>query len=111
MADKYGLNLCGDAVVMYDKGERIFCADESKTEDYIFYKDLGTQTLVIEGGTVEADISVDKKKIAVIPKVTLNRYGCDKVNNGINILLYDNYTNKVIENVGFDACQEYRKIR
>lgn len=111
MLDKYGLNLCGDAVVMYDKGERIFCADESKTEDYIFYKDLGTQTLVIEGGTVEADISVDKKKIAVIPKVTLNRYGCDKVNNGINILLYDNYTNKVIENVGFDACQEYRKIR
>ena len=70
------------------------------------------QTLMIQGVTVSyTDTVTGELKTAILPDITLNRYGCDKVDNGISIVLYDNYTNRILDNLGFDAEREYCKVR
>lgn len=109
---RYGLDLDGNAVVVYDRGERVFCADENEKQNYTYYIDLGMQTLMIQGVTVSyTDTVTGELKTAILPDITLNRYGCDKVDNGISIVLYDNYTNRILDNLGFDAEREYCKVR
>ncbi len=43
--------------------------------------------------------------------IVINKQECKKVNNGINIVVYDNLLDIVVDKVGFTATQQYAVVR
>lgn len=111
MLGRYGLKMDDGAVVMVKEGDILFYADDTTEEDYHYHMDLGSKTIVIDGSITEnIDVYTGETTRAVAKTISLGSTGAIVVPHGINILVYDEYTNRY-DSVGFDSTKEYTKAR
>lgn len=82
-------------VWVIDNGNVIF---SSSDKDFLFYNDITEGTLAVKG--------IDNNK-----SITINRKNYSRVDNGINIVVYDNVLGRMVEYMGFDASNAYNEIR
>ena len=82
-------------VWVFDNGERIFYSGEA---NMLHTLDLTYGELVV--GSSEG-----------VKNIIVDRAGYKKVENGINILVYDNLNGRVVDSVGFDAMYAYGMAR
>lgn len=108
----YDLVVSDGAVIIMDGGEVLYYADDRNTEGYDFHMDIGSQTIVVSGAMQETKNTVTGEVTESMSKtVNLGQIGCITVPHGVNILLYDNYTESFLDSLGFNALQEYQKTR
>jgi hypothetical protein len=108
----HGFAVDTGAVMVLDQGELVFYADDAAFEDYDFHMDIGTKTLVINGNVVENRNAVTGESTETMSKtVNLGKIGCKTVEHGVNIVVYDHYTESFLDSFGFDATQQYQKAR
>lgn len=109
--EQYGLKMDDGAVVAVKDGEILFYADDTTEEDYHYHMDLGSKTVVIDGRiTQNVDVYTNEETRVVEKTVNLGAISSIVVPHGVNILVYDEYTNRY-DSVGFDATKEYQKVR
>lgn len=111
LSDK-GISASADAVVLMDRGEVVFYSDFCNKDGYDYHQDIGRETIVIQGLPTETtDAFTDETKENVTKSVTLSGLSCLTVTNGMNIMVYDNYTETFLDTFGFDASNGYMKVR
>lgn len=109
---KYGVEAGGEAVIVLEGGQPIFYADDSFQDGYEFYKDIGNKTLGIQGTPAKKRDTVTGETTEYVEKtIELSKTGCLIVGYGMNILLYDNYTQTYLDSFGFNALDGYQKVR
>ena len=82
-------------VWVIDNGNVVFSSSE---QNFSFYHDVTEGVIAVKGN--------ENGK-----KLTLNRNTYSRVDNGINIIVYDNYLGEMVEYMGFDASNAYNEIR
>ncbi len=111
MLERYGLKMDDGAVTVVKEGEVLFYADDTTEEDYHYHADLGSKTLVIDGIITEIeDVYTGETTQEVVRTTNLGGINGAVVTHGVNILVYDEYTNRY-DSVGFDSTKEYAKTR
>ncbi len=95
--DIFGLGGYHDAsgIWMVESGQMIF---QSVGGDMLEYRDLMRNNLALSSSQGKTNIVIDKLSYA-------------KVDNGINIVVYDNVLEKVVDAVGLDATSQYAMKR
>lgn len=78
-------------------GEIIWNSD---SDNCFYHLDLGNN-----------DLSLEKNEKTKSTQILFNNIDLKKVQNGINILIYDNFTHSLVEAVGFDAKGNYNCIK
>lgn len=85
-----------NGVLIIRNGENIFMSDYSK--DFTFHQSAGSIDFAVQTESGISDIIV-------------NHENCKKVLQGINIIIYDEYVDVLVDAVGFDATNSYMAIR
>lgn len=112
MMKERGLEISEEGVVVLAQGETVFYADSLDEDGYSFHMDIGSKTLIIDGTPEQEENTVTGETKEYMQKtVLLNDVGCITVPHGMNILVYDNYTNTFLDSFGFSAMDEYKKVR
>lgn len=102
---EYGMNMEENSTWVFKGGELIYTlpVNEEITEDDFFYEDLGKKSL-----SVVTEMQYSGVMGAYPYKtVTLEGIRCNAVERGINLLVYDNEFQTVVDNVGLDADNGY----
>lgn len=101
---EYGLDPREDGVWVIENGEVIYRLEKDMEEDSFFYLDMGRDSL-----TVRTQVRYSKmiEDDYLVKEVASERAGCNSVKNGINILIYDNELDKIVDNMGADALEGY----
>ncbi len=108
----HGLDIDDGAVMVVERGEVIFYADDKTKDGYQFCMDLGTKTLVVDGNPREVkDTLTGEVTMQMEKSVMIGTAGVVTAPHGINILVYDDYTKDFPDSAGFNALEGYKKIR
>lgn len=108
--ERHGVPMKEGGVAVVRDGEILFYGDATAKEDYHYHMDWGSKTLVIDGILEEqVDTYTGKSSVVVEKNVALSKIGGQTASNGINIMIYDEYTNRY-DSVGFDSTKEYVKV-
>jgi len=67
-------------------------------DDFLEYRNLGNSDLAVSSEAGISNIIIDRESLV-------------KVENGVNIVVYDNLLDKVADSVGFDASLQYGAIK
>ena len=85
----------GHHVWVFEDGELLYL---SEGEEFLHYADLGHSEYVVSGSRED-------------PRVHIDRVEYGKVSDGINIVVYDNVLEKVVDAIGFSGQQQYAPVR
>lgn len=85
----------GHHVWVFDDGELSYLSGEG---DILHYADLTKGEYAVGGTSEKPTVHIDRENRLV-------------VENGINIVVYDNLLGKTVDAVGFDAMQQYTAVR
>lgn len=104
-----GMDMQTASTWVFSGGELIYSlpANSEITEDAFFEKDLGKSSLCIRTEMKSNAIWGDYPE----KTITIEGTRCDTAECGINILVYDNELQKIVDNVGLDAWDSYKIYR
>lgn len=106
---KYGMDMEENSTWIFRGGELLYTlpVDKEITEASLFYENLGENSV-----SVSVEMGYDAVK-GVFPykKIVLEGTNCNAAERGINILVYDNEFQAVVDNVGLNADNNYEFCR
>ena len=104
----YGMDVSEESLWIFLGGELVHTLPVEITEDSFFYEDMGKSSLTVKAEILYSDMIED-----YYPKtgIYIEGVGCDAANNGVNIIVYDNELQTIVDNVGLDAANEYGFLR
>lgn len=106
---KYGMDMMEDSTWVFKGGELLYSlpVDQKITEDSLFYKNLGSGSISV---SVEMGYD-DVRGVFPYKKIVVEGTSCNAAERGINILVYDNEFQSVVDNVGLNADNNYEFCR
>ena len=111
MLEDYGVKMNDGGVAVVHDGEVLFCGDDTAAEDYHYHMDWGSKTIVIDGKIIQqSDVYTGECVRAVEKSMSLDGINAVVAPHGVNVMIYDEYTNRY-DSVGFDATREYQRAR
>lgn len=109
--EELGVQMGDEGIIVVKDGKVLYSEDVKAEQDYHYHMDWGTMTLVIDGVLGEDYDTVTGETTPIVEKTyKLNGIGGDVATHGVNVLSYDEYTDRY-DSVGFDSTQEYKKLR
>lgn len=109
LLNKYGMDMNENSTWIFCGGELLYTlpVDSQITEDSLFYKNLGSDSVSV---SVEMGYD-DARGVFPYKRIAVEGICCSAVERGINILVYDNEFQVIIDNVGLDANDDYKFCR
>lgn len=106
---KYDMDMDENATWIFKGGELLYSlpVDKKITEDSLFYKNLGSGSISV---SVEMGYD-DVRGVFPYKKIVVEGTSCNAAERGINILVYDNEFQSVVDNVGLNADNNYEFCR
>lgn len=106
---KYGMDMMEDSTWVFKGGELLYSlpVDQKITEDSLFYKNLGSGSISV---SVEMGYD-DVRGVFPYKKIVVEGTSCNAAERGVNILVYDNEFQSVVDNVGLNADNNYEFCR
>lgn len=109
LLEKYGMDMTEHSTWIFKDGELIYSlpVDKKITEDSLFYKSLGS-------GSVSVSVEMgydDIRGVFPFKKIVVEGTSCNAAERGVNILVYDNEFQSIIDNVGLNADNDYAFCR
>lgn len=84
-------------LLIYENGKTTFLNADAE-EKKVFIQDIGSSNIVIDMEEGYSDVLINKKTYK-------------KVNQGINIIIYDKYIDTIVDAVGFDSQKGFEAVR
>ncbi len=108
LLNKYGMDAHEECVWVFEGGELVYTLPATIDEDSFFYEDMGKDSL-----TVMTEMRYSKMIEEYYPflGIYIEGIGCDAAANGVNIIVYDNELQTIVDNVGLDATTAYSFLR
>lgn len=106
---KYGMDMMEDSTWVFKGGELLYSlpVDQKITEDSLFYKNLGSGSI-----SVSVEMGYDDVRGNISNKIiAMEGTSCNAAERGVNILVYDNEFQSVVDNVGLNADNNYEFCR
>ena len=109
LLEKYGMDVTENSTWIFKGGELLYSlpVDKKITEDSLFYKNLGS-------GSVSVSVEMgydDVRGVFPYKKIMVEGTSCNAADRGVNILVYDNEFQAVVDNVGLNADNNYEFCR
>lgn len=104
---RYGLDDKEAALWVLKGGEFLYSLPK-EVEDTFFYEDMGEKSLAV---TTEKRYSKMMEEYYIARSISVEGVGADAADHGINVVVYDNELQKVVDIAGFDATNGYAVVR
>ncbi len=108
MLKKYGMDPDTDTVWIWKDGELQMTVPADTTEDKVYYQDLGRKSVTV---LTEERYSAMLDDTYLYREVSIEGINCDAAENGINIMVYDNELQEMVDNAGMNASDGYAFMR
>lgn len=108
LLSEYGMNAHQDALWVFKNGELIYSLPKSMEEETFFYEDMGRDSLTIESGMRYSKMLEDYYPYV---DIYVEGAGCTVAQNGVNIVVYDNELQTIVDCIGVDASDGYNFLR
>lgn len=105
---KYGMDDREEFVWVFEAGELVYALPETIEEDSFFHKDMGKDSLTVVSEMRYSKMLEEDYRYS---GVYIEGIGCDAAENGINVIVYDNELQTIVDNAGMDAAQAYKILR
>ena len=97
-----------DTVWVWKDGELQMTVPADTTEDKVYYQDLGRKSVTV---LTEERYSAMLDDTYLYREVSIEGINCDAAENGINIMVYDNELQEMVDNAGMNASDGYAFMR
>lgn len=108
LLQKYDLDPADTSTWIIQSGEVVYTLPEKITEESFYHENLGKKSITVVAGIRYSKMLEENYEYK---EITLEGMGCDAVQNGINIMVYDNEFQEIVDNCGMDAAQENLIVR
>ena len=92
----------------YKYAEKYLGVKDAITEDKVYYQDLGRKSVTV---LTEERYSAMLDDTYLYREVSIEGINCDAAENGINIMVYDNELQEMVDNAGMNASDGYAFMR